>query len=94
MIKIYVKDGCPFCAAVLAKVDSLNLQIKEKNVSDPSAAEEMITLGGKRQQPFLYDEENDIKMYESSDIIDYLSEKYGDGIKGEEVEVPSGVCPI
>jgi len=94
MIKIYVKDGCPFCAAVLAKVADLNIEIEEKNISDPTNVEEMIQLGGKRQEPFLYDAEKDIKMYESSDIIQYLHKEYGDGSVEAPKETPSGVCPI
>ena len=32
----------------------------------------MIQLGGKRQVPFLFDNKNNVTMYESKDIIEYL----------------------
>lgn len=94
MLKIYVKDGCPFCAAVLSKVDALQIEIEEKNVSEPQNTADMIRIGGKRQEPFLYDEEKDIKMYESANIIEYLNKIYGDGATNGEVNVPEGVCPV
>jgi len=77
MIKIYIRDGCPFCTMVLAKADALGLKIEEKNVSNPAVADELIQLGGKKQEPFLYDDEKDIKMYESHEIGEYLDETYG-----------------
>lgn len=94
MVTIYVKSGCAFCAAVLAKVDDLSLSIEEKNVSEPGVAEELIALGGKKQEPFLYDKDNDVKLYESDAIVEYLNKTYGDGTSGEKIDVPQGVCPV
>lgn len=93
MIQLFVKTGCPYCAAVLAKVDDLSLTIEEKNVSDPKNVEELLALGGKKQEPFLYDKEHNIKLYESDAIIEYLNKTYGDGTSGEKVSLPDGVCP-
>ena len=36
-----------------------------------------MAAGGKRQTPFLVDEERQITMYESDDIIEYLADTYG-----------------
>ena len=96
MIKIYVKTGCPFCAMVLAKVGELGIEIEEKNISDEKNLEELIALGGEKQVPFIFNEEDSAKMYESSDIVEYLTKKYGDGKVGDgnASEQPPGVCPI
>ena len=37
--------------------------------------DELMEKGGKRQVPFLVDEENGVSMYESDDICRYLEEK-------------------
>ena len=76
MITIFVKTGCPFCARALAALDAYGLQYEEKNVSDPKNVEEMIQLGGKKQEPFLID--GDIMMYESRAIVSYIEKTYGD----------------
>jgi hypothetical protein len=60
---------------VLAKVDSLELDIDIKNVSEEGVTEELIERGGKKQEPFLYDVEHGGGFYESADIVDHL-EKY------------------
>lgn len=73
MITLYVKTGCPFCAAVLAKVDELGIEIEEKNISEKENVNDLIEHGGKRQVPYMID--GDVAMYESQDIIDYLVKK-------------------
>jgi glutaredoxin 3 len=70
MITLYVRTGCPFCAKVKAFIDEHNILIEEKNVADEHTLEELLSLGGKRQVPFLVDGET--KIYESDDIIAYL----------------------
>jgi len=77
MLTLYVKTGCPYCAKVLAAVEELGLTIEEKNIADDAVAEELISLGGKRQVPYLVDSERSVAMYESDDIVDYLREHYG-----------------
>ncbi|PIT91068.1 hypothetical protein COU17_02150 [Candidatus Kaiserbacteria bacterium CG10_big_fil_rev_8_21_14_0_10_49_17] len=79
MITLYVKTGCPFCAAVLHKVEELGIEVEQKNIADDAVANELIEKGGKRQVPYLVDSERGVEMYESSDINDYLDEHYGKG---------------
>jgi len=55
--------------------ENLKVELDLKDVSeDESAAATLLEKGGKTQVPFLVDTENDISMYESSDIIDYMRE--------------------
>lgn len=73
MKTLFLKPGCPFCARVLAFAREQNIALAERDiVNDPTALPELLSKGGKRQVPFLVDEENNTAMYESDDIIEYL----------------------
>lgn len=76
MLILYVKTACPYCEKVLARVEELELTPTIKNIADDKVAQELIERGGKRQVPYLVDEENNVEMYESDDIIAYLEEQY------------------
>ncbi|MAF59630.1 MAG: glutathione S-transferase N-terminal domain-containing protein [Candidatus Pacebacteria bacterium] len=76
MLKMYVKTGCPYCQAVLHKIDELGIEVEQLNISDDSIAKELVERGGKRMVPYLVDEERGVEMYESADINDYLDEHY------------------
>jgi len=98
MLTLYVRTGCPYCAMALAKIDDLGLEVKQLNVAEKGIAEELIEKGGKKQEPYLIDDETGISMYESAKIVDYLDEHYGDetskSVKEESKEQePPGVCP-
>jgi glutathione S-transferase len=55
--------------------ENFNVSLELKDVSESEAAmEELVSLGGKSQVPFLVDGERNVSMYESSDIIDHLRE--------------------
>lgn len=77
MLTVYVKTGCPFCAKVIAAVDELGLGVTYKNKNDEGVVEELIARGGKSQYPYLVDDERQVEMYESDDIVAYLKEHYG-----------------
>lgn len=88
MLTLYVKTGCPYCAVVLKKLADLGLPYTELNIADRGVAEALIEKGGKKQVPYLVDEENLIALYESADIAEYLEEQYGSKLReGEEVAV-------
>ncbi len=77
MLTLYVKTGCPFCAKVLGTMEELGISADLKNIADEGVADELIARGGKRQVPYLIDSEKNVEMYESGDIVTYLSEHYG-----------------
>ena len=86
MIILYVKTGCPYCARAMEALDEHNVVYQKKNILDPSVATELEQLGGKRQVPFMVDDNDtpnatadDMSMYESEDIADYIDRKFGDG---------------
>ena len=76
MITLYVKYGCPYCAAVLHKIDEIALVVNLKNIKDESVIEELIEKGGKQQVPYMVDEDKNVSMYESADIVEYLDREY------------------
>lgn len=69
--------ACPFCQRVLdfCVMHSIDLEIKDVRENE-DFREELIVLWGKKQVPFLSDEDAWVQMYESWDIITYLEEKY------------------
>jgi glutaredoxin len=76
MLTLYVKTGCPFCHKVLDTGRELGISFEEKNIADDAVAAELVAKGGKRQVPYLVDQEHGIEMYESDDINAYLREYY------------------
>jgi len=89
MLTLYVKTGCPFCAKVITKLQELGVPYEEKNVKDPDVVDELIAEGGKRQVPFLEDDnktpyivDDDVEMYESDAIVNYLEQKFPEGGDG------------
>ncbi|MBI1956846.1 MAG: glutathione S-transferase N-terminal domain-containing protein [Candidatus Niyogibacteria bacterium] len=75
MLILYVKTRCPFCEKVLRRARELGIALKEHNIAEPRYLEELMQKGGKRQVPFLVDEERAVSMYESDDIVRYLEER-------------------
>lgn len=68
---------CPFCQKVLGEAERMGVSFDLRDTSnDTTNAEALIEKGGKRQVPFLIDEENGKSMYESDDIIAYLTEHH------------------
>ena len=76
MLTLYVKTGCPFCHKVLDTVAELGLEVVQKNIADPLVAEELIKKGGKRQVPYLVDDDRGVALYESMDIDAYVRAQY------------------
>lgn len=73
MLELYVSETCPYCRKVMKFMEENCIEYMKNNISNPLYRDELVKLGGKEQVPFLYDTENEISMYESDDIIDYLS---------------------
>ena len=79
MLQIYVRDGCPYCAMVESKVEELGLEVDYKNIgADHSIAQELVDKGGKRQVPYLIDDEQGVSMYESMDIVAHLEKHHSE----------------
>ncbi len=75
MYNLYVMESCPYCQKVRKAFDENSVGYVVKDISDRENYDALISLGGMEQVPFLYDDEKDVKMYESDDIIKYVLNK-------------------
>jgi len=80
-LKLYEFEGCPFCRKVREAIVWLDLDpIVYPCPRDGKIYREFVKeKGGKAQFPYLIDENMNVAMYESDDIIEYLYENYGPG---------------
>ncbi len=94
MITVYGKSGCPYTEKVIVALDTLRLSFTKKNIADESVVAELIELGGKRQVPYLVD--GDTHLYESDDIVAYLTTTYGEKAAKSSVHVyrGEGLCEV
>lgn len=77
---LYEFEACPYCRRVREALSALDLEVMVVPCPKGSRNREMvIAQGGKAQFPFLVDRNRQTAMYESQDIIAYLSEHYGQG---------------
>ncbi len=78
MLTLYLKNTCYFSRKVLDFAERNGIALEQKDIwAAPENLEELLARGGKKQVPYLFDEEKNMGMYESRDIIDYLHENYG-----------------
>lgn len=77
-LKLYEFEGSPYCRRVREVMTLLNLDyvVYPCPKGGRRYRDEVKALGGKTQFPFLVDENNDEKLYESTAIIDYLFKNY------------------
>ena len=72
MLDLYILETCPYCQKVMAFLGENNFEYNKLDISQKQNMEKLLELGGYEQVPFLYDKGNNIKMYESDDIIAYV----------------------
>ena len=79
-LSLYQYAACPFCVKVRRVMKRKSLAIRTCDVNRSEASrEELLSGGGQLKVPCLKIEEEDGSvrwMYESSDIIDYLSSRF------------------
>ncbi len=76
MITLYINPACPFCRKTVEVAKELGAPLTLKDVHDEGVADELVALGGKKQMPYMVDDETGVSMYESNDIVSYLHEKF------------------
>eukprot|EP00270_Netrium_digitus_P013277 TRINITY_DN438_c0_g2_i6.p1 TRINITY_DN438_c0_g2~~TRINITY_DN438_c0_g2_i6.p1 ORF type:complete len:414 (+),score=105.45 TRINITY_DN438_c0_g2_i6:39-1244(+) len=81
LIELYEFEGCPFCRKVREMVSYLDLDVVyfPCPANGPNFRPKAISLGGKKQFPYMVDPNTGVSMYESDDINKYLANEYGDG---------------
>lgn len=72
MLDLYILETCPYCKKVMAFLDEKGINYNKVDITNKTNEETLIKLGGKRQVPFLVDNDRNIQMYESGDIVEYL----------------------
>ena len=81
-LKLYQYEACPFCVKVRRAMKRHTLTIETRDVKrSESAREELLAGGGNLKVPCLLIEDGQGQvewMYESSDIVRYLEERFGD----------------
>ncbi|CAN6439156.1 unnamed protein product [Victoria cruziana] len=82
-IEIYEFESCPFCRKVREIVSVLDLDVLYYPCprNGPNYRPKVLQMGGKSQFPYMVDPNTGVAMYESDDIINYLTGKYGDGTR-------------
>lgn len=78
-IKLFIYPNCPYCknviAALRASGDLSKVVVLDAN--NPTYFAELKQLtNGNTQCPFIFDEEKNIKMHESKDIIKYFQKRF------------------
>lgn len=76
MINLYYLSTCPYCKKVIDFLDSSNVEYRLLDINEQENFNKLMKIGKKRQVPFIVDTNTGNVMYESADIIDYLSKEY------------------
>lgn len=71
MFDLYILEHCPYCKKVRKFFEENGVAFRTFDIEDYANLDKLLTSGGTRQVPFLIDKENNVKMYESDDIIEY-----------------------
>lgn len=72
MITLYTKPLCGYCNVVKDRIEELAIPYREKSIDTEDNLAELMEKGGKRQVPYLVDDERGMAMYEPAGIIQYL----------------------
>lgn len=72
MLELFILESCPYCIKVMDYLNKENIKYRKIDISNKDSEESLVKIGGKRQVPFLVDNDRNIQMYESKDIIEYL----------------------
>lgn len=73
MFDLYILESCPYCKKVMDYMRENEIKYHKFDTMNKDNVLRLMTFGGKDQVPFLYNEENGDKLYESDEIIKYLS---------------------
>lgn len=84
MLELYQAEDCPHSGTVREKLMELgvsyvvhNPRTREGAVRNQQTLDEMVSLGGKDQIPFLIDHDHGTELYETDEIVEHLEEQYG-----------------
>ncbi|KAK2966451.1 hypothetical protein RJ640_005430 [Escallonia rubra] len=80
-LQLFEFEACPFCRRVREAITELDLSVEVYPCPKGSVRHREVVrrIGGKEQFPFLVDPNTGISTYESSEIVNYLFQQYGEG---------------
>ena len=80
-LELYEFEACPFCRKVREALSILDLDavVYPCPKGGRRFRTEVERRGGKQQYPYLVDEDAEVEMYESDDIVRHLWRRYGTG---------------
>ncbi|KAK3034099.1 hypothetical protein RJ639_034079 [Escallonia herrerae] len=80
-LQLFEFEACPFCRRVREAITELDLSVEVYPCPKGSVRHREVVrrIGGKEQFPFLVDPNTGISTYESSEIVKYLFQQYGQG---------------
>ncbi len=77
LIELYSYEASPHCRIVREKLSELEIPYVLHNVARRSPRRAaFVELSGKMQVPFLLDTQNNVRMFESREIVQYLDTRY------------------
>ena len=83
MLELYQAEGCQYSAKVRETLTDFGVSYVVHNPRSAAGEtrnepthDQLQTLGGENQIPFLVDHQRGVMMYESDDIVAYLEEHY------------------
>jgi glutathione S-transferase len=83
MLELYQAEGCQYSARVRETLTDVGVSYVVHNprsaageTRNEQTHDQLRTLGGEDQIPFLVDHQRGVTMYESDDIVAYLEEHY------------------
>ncbi len=73
MLDLFILDNCPYCQKVMNHLKTKNIKYHKFDTSNNDNVLRLLSIGGKDQVPFLYNEDTNDKIYESDQIIEYIN---------------------
>lgn len=76
MLDLFILETCPYCKKVMDYMKENNIKFHKFDTINSDNVLRLLSIGGKDQVPFLYNEATNDKLYESDEIIKYLRKNF------------------
>ena len=76
MLDLFILETCPYCKKVIDYMKENNIKFHKFDTINSDNVLRLLSIVGKDQVPFLYNETTNDKLYESDEIIKYLRKNF------------------
>lgn len=76
MLDLFILETCPYCKKVIDYMKENSIKFHKFDTINSDNVLRLLSIGGKDQVPFLYNETTNDKLYESDEIIKYLRKNF------------------